>query len=80
MINHVEEEMVQHISKTNSEQHLVTNFESIAVGVAQRWESLFGFDTLLPSFRHFTPSHDIVPGAGVDDDGHKYLYLRPYAN
>ena len=80
MINHVEEDTVQRVPKANSEQHLVANVESIAVGVAQRWESLAGRDTLLPSFRQGTPSDDIVPGAGVDDDGHRYLYLRPYAN
>ena len=80
MINQVEEDTLQRVPKANSEQHLVKNVESIAVGVAQRWESLAGCDTLLPSFRQGTPSDDIVPGAGVDDDGQRYLYLRPSAN
>ena len=80
MNNHAEEDTVKRVPKANSEQHLVTNVESIAVCIAQGWEALAGFDTLLPSFRQGTPSDDILTGAGVDDDGHRYLYLRPYAN
>ena len=48
MINHVEEDTLQRVPKANSEQHLVADVKSIAIGVAQRWESLAGCDTLLP--------------------------------
>ena len=77
MINHVKDDMVQRVPKADSEQHLVSNVESIAAGIAHRCDSFAGCDTILPSFRQGTPSDEILPGAGLDDDGHRYFYLRP---